>query len=250
VKAIVFLGPTLPHVEAADIFDAVYRGPAAQGDVLLAVRERPHAIGIVDGYFERIPAVWHKEVLWALASGINVFGAASMGALRAAELAAFGMHGVGRIFEAFRDGMLEDDDEVALAHGDESVSFRTLSEPMVNVRATLHEAAARGVLSEAEASAIVDRVKALFYPERSYDAVMRAAREHGFSVESVSLLADFLRDHAVNQKRLDAIAMLRAMRECCDAGTMPPKAKFCFARTEAWQAVVNRAGTDPRASCG
>ena len=75
------------------------------------------AIGIIDGYFENIPSVWHKEILWAMSQGIHVFGSASMGALRAAELAPFGMEGVGAIFEAYRDGWLEDDDEVASEDG-------------------------------------------------------------------------------------------------------------------------------------
>ena len=79
--------------------------PAAQGDVYRAALSRPVAIGLVDGYFERVPAVWHKEILWALSQGIHVFGSASMGALRAAELAPFGMVGVGAIFEAYRDGI-------------------------------------------------------------------------------------------------------------------------------------------------
>ena len=51
-----------------------------------------------------------------MSQGIHVFGSASMGALRA-ELCPFGMVGVGRIFEAYRDGELEDDDEVAVIHG-------------------------------------------------------------------------------------------------------------------------------------
>jgi hypothetical protein len=70
----------------------------------------------VDGYFERVPAVWHKEVLWAISQGIRVYGSASMGALRAAELSAFGMIGIGKIFEWYRDGVIERDDEVAVAH--------------------------------------------------------------------------------------------------------------------------------------
>ena len=61
---------------------------------------RPAVIGIIDGYFEIVPTVWHKEILWAMAQGIHVFGAASIGALRAAELDAFGMRGIGRIYEA------------------------------------------------------------------------------------------------------------------------------------------------------
>ena len=65
---------------------------------------RPRAVGIIDGYFQQVPSVWHKEILWAMAQGVHVFGSASMGALRAAELAPFGMRGVGLIFEAYRDG--------------------------------------------------------------------------------------------------------------------------------------------------
>ena len=116
----VFLGPTLSLEEASSVLDAVYLPPVSQGDVYRLVSlGGPKAIAIVDGYFNQVPAVWHKEILWAMSEGIPVYGAASMGALRAAELAPFGMRGVGRIFEAYRDGVLppyggepfEDDDE-------------------------------------------------------------------------------------------------------------------------------------------
>src|SRR5262249_34690040 len=71
----VFTGPTLPVEEGRTILDdAVYLPPASQGDVYRAARERPWGIAIVDGYFGRVPAVWHKEILWALAQGVHVFG--------------------------------------------------------------------------------------------------------------------------------------------------------------------------------
>ena len=106
----IFTGPTLsPHDVCAEL-DAVCLPPVSQGDVYRAGLSGPLAIGIIDGYFESVPAVWHKEILWALTQGIHVFGSASMGALRAVELASFGMVGIGKIFEAFRDGTLEDDD--------------------------------------------------------------------------------------------------------------------------------------------
>ena len=57
-------------------------------------------------------------------AGIHVYGAASIGALRAAELDAFGMRGIGRIYEDFREGVLEDDDEVAVLHGPEELAIR------------------------------------------------------------------------------------------------------------------------------
>src|SRR5207247_669783 len=130
-------GPTLSPDDARGELDAVYLPPVSQGDVYRVALERPQAIGIIDGYFERVPAVWHKEILWALAQGIRVYGSASMGALRAVELAPFGMDGIGRIFEAYQKGILEDDDEVAVAHSPVEMGYRVLSEAMVNIRHTL-----------------------------------------------------------------------------------------------------------------
>lgn len=139
----VFLGPTVTVTDAKRILDATYLPPVRLGDVYRVVsRHAARAIGIVDGYFQWTPAVLHKEILWAISQGVHVFGAASMGALRAAELAPFGMHGVGRIFQAYRDGHLhspddglfEDDDEVAVVHGPCEIGYRGASEAMVNIR--------------------------------------------------------------------------------------------------------------------
>src|SRR5512139_3546591 len=116
MNVIVFLGPTLPGHDAARILDASYLPPAAHGDVLRATLAKPQMIAVIDGYFERVPDVWHKEILCAMARGIHVFRASSMGALRAAELAEFGMEGCGKIYEAFANGVLTDDDEVAVTH--------------------------------------------------------------------------------------------------------------------------------------
>src|SRR5262245_17446347 len=113
----VFLGPTLPVEAARSILpEAVYLPPVSMGDVYALLAQKPQRIAIVDGLFERTPAVWHKEILFALSRGVRVLGSSSMGALRAAELHRFGMVGVGRIFDAYRDGVLCDDDEVALGH--------------------------------------------------------------------------------------------------------------------------------------
>ena len=92
---VVFVGPSLDLASARATLDASYEPPARQGDVLRAVTCGAEAIGIIDGYFDWTLSVWHKEILWALTQGAHVYGAASMGALRAAELETFGMHGVG-----------------------------------------------------------------------------------------------------------------------------------------------------------
>src|SRR5438034_1893547 len=143
----VFTGPTLPPQHAQGILEAIYLPPVSQGDVDRIARTKPQAIAIVDGYFHQVPAVWHKEILWALSQGIRVFGSASMGALRAAELESFGMEGVGWVFEEFRSGRLEDDDEVACLHSAVEVNgvLLTASEPMVNIRRTLECAESQSV---------------------------------------------------------------------------------------------------------
>ena len=170
-RTIVFAGPTITAEDVRAILpDAEVLPPVAQGDVYRAARLRPRAMGIVDGVFDRVPAVWHKEILSALSDGIAVYGAASMGALRAAELDAFGMVGVGDIYAAYRDGAIEDDDEVAIAHGTAETGYRELSDAMVNIRATLAAADDAGILSGATAREIEAAAKALFYPQRTYAA--------------------------------------------------------------------------------
>ena len=122
MNAVAFLGPSLPQDQAKTFGDAILLPPARRGDIVRAINEHdPEIILIIDGYFEQVPSVWHKEILWALSQGRTVAGAASMGALRAAELDQFGMLGVGRIYQAYScgtfapfDEAFEDDDEVAV----------------------------------------------------------------------------------------------------------------------------------------
>jgi hypothetical protein len=242
VTVYVFVGPTLSPDEGRAVLDAVYLPPVAQGDVYRVALQRPRAIGIVDGYFERMPAVWHKEILWAMAQGIHVYGAASMGALRAAELAAFGMEGVGRIFEAYRDGALEDDDEVAVAHGPAEDGYVAQSEAMVNVRATLAAAEAAGVVAPATRAALEAIAKDLFYPERVYPLILGRGTEAGLPARELAALRGWLSAHRVDQKREDALAMLRTLRDWLATDPPPRRVRYRFEHTIWWDEAVRHAG--------
>jgi hypothetical protein len=243
----VFVGPTLAVAEARTVLEATYLPPARQGDVYRAVSLLgPRAVGIVDGYFQWAPAVWHKEILWAIDRGVHVFGAASMGALRAAELAPFGMRGVGLIFEAYRDGVLagsddepfEDDDEVAVVHGPPESGYVVASEAMVNIRCTLAGAVREGVIDDATRARLLAIAKARFFPERSYRLLLEQARAARLPEAALGALERWLPSGRVNQKRADALAMLEAMRDFIAGNPSPARAGFAFERTTLWERAV------------
>ena len=238
MRAIVFAGPSLPPASRPVAEPAIeWRPPVRQGELYRAALGGPAVIGVIDGYFEIVPTVWHKEILWAMAQGIYVFGAASIGALRAAELDSFGMRGIGRIYEAFRDGVLDDDDEVAVLHGPEELGYPPLTEAMVNMRATFDEAARVGVLAPDMATQLAAIAKSLFYKERTYRAVSQRAAASGIPAAPLRDLAAWLPSGRIDQKRRDANVLLATIRAHLAAAPPPLRVNYTLAETAAWDAA-------------
>jgi hypothetical protein len=206
---VVFLGPTWPTEEARRIFDADYRPPARRGDVYACLGSPAKRLVLIDGLFHGTPSVWQRELLSALDEGVEVFGASSMGALRAVELEPYGMVGHGTIFGWYRDGVVDGDDEVALLHGDAGSGYRHLSEPLVNLRATIACLEADGTLSTHEATTLVGEAKATFYPQRSRRQLAHGEAAAAWSPERRAQVEGRLRDLYVDQKRADAESLLR-----------------------------------------
>lgn len=239
MTAVVFAGPSVPEdVVSALLPEAIVLPPARQGDMFRAAREhRPVAIGLIDGVFLHEPAVWHREILWALSEGVHVFGAASMGALRAAELFPYGMRGVGRVFAAYRDGVwpgfsdaFEDDDEVAVIHAPAELGAAAMSDALVDLRDTLLAAEAAGVLVRAERDAVFAALKALPFPQRSFAALAPAVAEM-----------------RVARKRLDAEEMLREMAAFLATRPPPFVPGFRFERVQMWEDFVRAEAVAPTA---
>jgi hypothetical protein len=201
----IFVGPTLP---ASAISDAVIHPPVAVGDVLTLIERRGVTrIAIIDGYFERMAAVWHKEILHALERGIAVYGAASMGALRAAELHRFGMIGVGAIFQAFRRGTLVADDEVAVAHLPAEYGYRATSDALVNLRDGLSRAP---MLTAKTRDTLIELARARFYRDRSWHALIDDGRAAGLPVRQLDALEAWPKP---DRKAADARLLLRALNK-------------------------------------
>ncbi|WP_283133081.1 TfuA-like protein [Rhizohabitans arisaemae] len=232
---VVFVGPTLPLEEARELLVADYRPPARMGSVFRAVRDGTRKIGIIDGYYERVPAVWHKEILWAMSCGVAVYGSSSMGALRAAELDVHGMVGVGEIYRWYRDGEIEDDDEVALFHAPAESGYAAASEPLVNIRATLRAAVAAEVIGRTTAADLIGLAKAMHYPDRTYPPIIGTAREIGLPPYELAALEAWLPGGRVDQKRRDAVTLLRELVRAEPGGRPQPPG---FEPTWIWQDLV------------
>jgi hypothetical protein len=229
---IVFLGPSLPHAEAVREARAAAPGlllqlspPARQGDIWRALRLRPRAIALVDGVFESAPSVWHHELLDALDGGVLLFGASSMGALRAAELRGQGMIGVGAIYQRYRDGET-DDAAVALLHASAEHGFRPLTVPLVNAEHAVGCAVTAGALGPADGKRLLAAARALHYQERTWHLVLERAAARGLGRDARARWERFaeggLPDLKADDARLCLREAARAAKALRTSGTAPP----------------------------
>jgi hypothetical protein len=228
---VIFAGPTLHGVDVSAYTGFRLLPPARQGDVYRAVQDGANVIGLIDGVYEYVPAIWHKEILFGLSKGVRVFGGASMGALRAAECAAFGMIGLGRIYEDCASGALEDDADVAQAHGPAELGFLPLSEPLVNVRATLGHCLEKQLISAAEHQELLETAASIFFKERTYRRVLSTST--AIPSERARELGTILKENAVDQKLADALVLMAAVLDAPDERVEPP-ADWTFEKTTLW----------------
>lgn len=205
---IIYLGPSLSKTEAEIVLpsspDIDYRPPVRRGDLVQAIRDKPKIIGIIDGLFFENAAVGHREILSAIKAGIQVVGASSMGALRAAELSSFGMQGVGEVFRRYHDGEIESDDEVALIC--DPIGNCALSEALVNIRITLERATEEGILDGEQAHDLLVVAQKSYYPDRTWSSIIKSGV---VSPNQAETLKNWLIDNKVDQKQEDARAALQ-----------------------------------------
>jgi len=215
IKIIIYLGPSLPLEEAKYILssdkkrEVVYAPPIKRGDIPKAVSEGFDIIGIIDGVFFRESAVSPRELMEVLKSGVKIYGASSMGALRASELDRYGMIGVGKIYQWYRGGILNSDDEVALSF--DSEEFIPISEPLINIRETIKKATNQNIISPEESEILFKSAKSLYFPERRWNKIIENSEKIlGNKLSNFSL---FVKSNRVDIKKEDAILLLKKIDE-------------------------------------
>ncbi len=216
VKIIVYTGLSLPFDDAKEIMDSrdgvevIYKRPIQRGDLSLALKENPDIIAIIDGVFHQNSAVGHKEILNAINKGITVYGASSMGALRASELDSLGMIGVGYCYQQYASGNVDGDDEVAVMLDGESLE--ALSIPLISMRYVFDNAADENIIDESEKEELISIAKKTFYPKRNYAQTLAKS---SLDNDKKGELIDFIRQ-SKDIKKEDAKELLHMIKSELD----------------------------------
>lgn len=226
---VLFAGPSLFGREF-DTAGLVIRPPARQGDLHRAVLDGADAIGLVDGVFGFVPSVWHKEILFALKEGVRVLGGASLGALRAAECASFGMEPVGEIAGAYASGARYEDADVCLAHAPAELDFMPLTEPLVDVEASVANLLEHGEIGGEEAWTWLSAARDLYFADRTVEAMLERA---GLPAE----LAVAYRRRRVGVKARDALLVVERLRALPDRRGAAPT-DWTFRASGPWRAYL------------
>jgi hypothetical protein len=220
-KILVYLGSSLSLAKAREILSqAIYRPPAKQGDIVTdVVNFSPNRIILIDAEFRQNLSPWHKEIVWALQyPGVKaIYGASSMGALRAAELDWLGMIGVGRVYEWYRDGVTEDDSEVALNYAVrdslDGPIYYPLTVPLADIRAGVeqYEREYPGEPVTLTAHEFLEEMRGIFYMDRT-PALCEKTWEGRYAVPFPH----------IPQKAIDATHVLNDFREYKPAPVQTP----------------------------
>lgn len=149
----------------------MYLSPASRGDVTRAA-ERFDMLLVIDGVFHHDLAPTPREVYDALEFA-RVFGASSMGALRAAECAPYGAVPLGTIASWYVRELIDGDDEVAVLV--DPATQRALTVPSVNVRYVAALAVRRGLMERSAADAWISRARDIFYMDRTWESAIDVA---------------------------------------------------------------------------
>ena len=207
----VFVGPSLEReVVAAALPAARIEPPIARGDLARLRGEGATTFLILDGAFLHRLAVAPSEIVDAIAGGARVIGAASLGAIRAAECWPAGMEGIGAVHRLYRLGVLRDDDEVAVATDPES-DFAAISIALVSVRYAMLAALRAGALDRGRAAAVLGAARGLHFAERRWETIFARA---GLEVDpDVRMLCE-----RTDIKRRDAVAAVAAIGSSPGAG--------------------------------
>lgn len=205
---IVFLGPSLKLEKAKNIINADFRPPAKKGDFIkLSLFADNRKVVLIDGVFLQDYPPTPIEVFQVIRkTNFKVYGASSIGALRAVELEKFGMEGIGKIFEFYKKDIINSDDEIAVTFDSD---YNLLSEAMIDIRYNIFLAWKRQIIDKETKQIMVKLAKSIYFPFRSYDNIIEKSLDmYSLHKKSILNFKDYISNNRISLKELDALRAL------------------------------------------
>jgi hypothetical protein len=215
-SVVVFVGPSLDPEKARTILEADYRPPAKKGDLIkliMSLDEKETVVGLIDGYFLLDYPPTPIEVYQLIVRpNTVVIGSSSIGALRAVELEKFGMIGIGKIFQLFKHGKLDADDEVAVTFSQDL--YRLQSEAMVDIRYNLYLSLKRGFVDKETKDAIAKVAKSIYFPYRTYQNIIEETIKNYPQLENNARRFEaYILRNRKSLKERDALKLIEHIRD-------------------------------------
>ncbi len=122
-------------------------------------------------------------------------------------------------------------------HGPAELDYIALSEPLVNILATIRLLGAAGLVAPDESHAMDAAAHALFFKERTYENVLAATGE--LSAPRRAEIAGLIGVHRRDLKREEAAELVARVAAASDRRVSPPR-HWRFEETQIWRELVAR----------
>ncbi|WP_280381669.1 TfuA-like protein [Nocardia wallacei] len=199
----VYAGPSLPVDCRPNSPELHWYPPAERGDLDRFDAPEGTTVVLVDGYMIHRHPPSPTEVHGLVRRGYVVWGCASLGALRAAELRHHGVQGFGWVYDRVVDRTVTYDDELVAMLDPRTDKAATLF--LVNLRYGLEQLTAAGRIDQRQAEHIIDGLRSVYFEHRTSPLGRRLAIEAGVAAADIDdlLTADI--------KQRDARALIERL---------------------------------------
>lgn len=190
----VYAGPSLPADCRPSYPDIRWYPPAERGDLDQLDALEGTTVVLADGHMIHRHPPSPTEVYDLVKRGYTVWGCASLGALRAAELRNHGVRGFGWVYERIVDRTITYDDELVAVLDPRTDKAATLF--LVNIRYGLEQLTAARRIGAPQARLIIDGLSGVHFEQRTKAMCQQLASEAGMAVSVIdAMLAADVKQH-------------------------------------------------------
>ena len=126
----------------------------------------------------------------------------------ACELYPYGMIGIGTIFNDYKKGVIDSDDDVSVALNPDTLE--QLSQPWINLKYNFDNARKDKIITQEEEDELLKIAKDTYYPKRSFEYTIRKS---SLSPENITTLLNYINKNKIDIKHDDAKKVIQYIKK-------------------------------------